>query len=70
MKIKFSRHAARRAKLYGIQLSVVEQIIRETNLIIGDQEIIRHIPDMNYPVKIVVAVENELITVITNYPLK
>jgi len=27
-------------------------------------------PDFKYPIKIVFAVENDIVTVITNYPLK
>ncbi|MEW6739448.1 MAG: DUF4258 domain-containing protein [Nitrospirota bacterium] len=70
MKIKFSRHAKRRAKLYGISESMVVDILRNMNLHQGEHEIIKDIPGFKYPLKIVVSVEEDLITVITNYPMK
>jgi len=70
MIVKFSRHAKRRAKLYNISNSVVENILRNVNLENGEHEIIREVSGFKYPIKIVVAVEKNTITVITNYPLK
>ena len=70
MKIKFSRHAVRRAKLYGIPLSIVEKTILEANLVTGEQEIVAKVSGMKYPLKIVVTLEGDVVTVITNYPLK
>ena len=70
LTIKFSRHAKRRAKLYSIQESIVEQVITEANLTDGENEIIRDLPDFKYPLKIVASLEGEIVTVITNYPLK
>ncbi len=40
------------------------------NLHQGEHEIIKHISGFKYPLKIVVSVEEDLMTVITNYPLK
>jgi hypothetical protein len=40
------------------------------NLHQGEHEIIKDVPGFKYPLKIVVSVEEDLITVITNYPLK
>jgi hypothetical protein len=68
--IKFSRHAIRRAKLYKIQESTVEKILADSDLTDGDHELIRNVPAFKYPIKIVVSVEGNLMTVITNYPLK
>lgn len=70
MEIKFSRHAKRRAKLYGISESKVIDILRNMNLHQGEHEIIRDVPEFKYPLKIVVSVGEDLTTVVTNYPLK
>jgi hypothetical protein len=68
--ITFSRHAQRRAKLYGIQEFLIEDILKGMELVEGEHEIIREVPDFTYPLKIIVSVKNNFITVITNYPLK
>jgi len=70
MKIRFSRHAKRRAKLYGIPESTVAGIITGENLARGEHEIIKDVAGFKYPLKIVVYVEKNSATVITNYPLK
>jgi len=70
MKIKFSRHAKRRAKLYKIPETMVEKILEGLGLTDGEHEIIRNVSGFKYPIKIVFAVENDIMTVITNYPLK
>ncbi|HAX97477.1 MAG TPA: hypothetical protein DCY12_00905 [Candidatus Atribacteria bacterium] len=68
--IKFSRHAKRRAKLYGISESSIKNILTTMNLHQGEHEVIRDVSGHKYPLKIVVSVEKALITVVTNYPLK
>ena len=70
MKIKFSRHAKRRAKLYNLSLSTIEEILRKEKLPPGKHEILQEIEGQKFPIKIVVSVENDTIVVITNYPLK
>ena len=72
MIINFSRHAKRRAKLYNIPESSIEKILMSLDLQDGEHDIIRDIPGFKYPIKIVVSVEEEsnIMTVITNYPLK
>jgi hypothetical protein len=40
------------------------------NLLQGEHEIIKNVSDASYPLKIVVSVEKDTVTVITNYPLK
>lgn len=70
MKITFSRHAKRRAKLYGISDSIVTDILSDMNLGQGEHEIIKDVTGFSYPLKIVVSVEENAVTVITNYPLK
>ncbi len=70
MEIKFSRHAKRRAKLYDISEKTIMNILVSMNLHQGEHEIIKHVPGFNHPLKIVVSVEENLMTEITNYPLK
>ncbi|HLE18016.1 MAG TPA: hypothetical protein VI728_07000 [Syntrophales bacterium] len=70
MKIKFSRHAKRRAKLYGIPESIITNILMDMNLQQVEHEIIKDVAGFKYPLKIVVSVEGDIATVITNYPLK
>jgi len=70
MIIKFSRHAKRRAKLYGIAESTITAILASMDLHQGEHEIIKNVEGMAYPLKIVVSVETDTATIITNYPLK
>ncbi|MCL6087783.1 MAG: DUF4258 domain-containing protein [Actinobacteria bacterium] len=70
MEIKFSRHAKRRAKLYKIQESTILKILEGKELNQGNQEIISNIEGFKYPLKIVATVKDDIIMVITNYPLK
>ena len=70
MKIKFSRHAKRRASLYKIPESIISTILTSMNLRQGEHEIIRDVTGFQYPLKIVVSIAGDTATVITNYPLK
>lgn len=70
MKIKYSRHAKRRAKLYRVSLADIENLLKSSNLIQGKQEIVKFIKGYTLPIKVVVDKENDIITVITVYPLK
>jgi len=70
LKIKFSRHAKRRAQLYKIPEGIVRKILEGKELIQGNQEIIENVEGFKYPLKIVVSTEGDIITVVTNYPLK
>lgn len=70
MIVKFSRHAKRRAKLYEIPESKIKKILADLDLSKGEHELIRDIAGFKYPIKIIVSVENNVITVITNHPLK
>lgn len=70
MKVKFSRHAKRRAKLYEIPESTVEKMLANLDLSDGEHELIRDIAGFRYPIKIVVSIDNDIMTVVTNYPLK
>lgn len=49
MKIKFSRHAKRRAKLYEIPESVVTDILKNLNLHQGEHEIIKDVEGFSIP---------------------
>ena len=70
MIIKFSRHAKRRAKLYKIPESTIEKILSGLDISDGEYQIIRNVPSFKYPIKIVFVVESNIVTIITNYPLK
>jgi hypothetical protein len=70
MKIKFSRHAKRRAKLYNISELMVSDILKSMNLSPGKHEIIKNMKGLKYPLKIITTVEDDIITVVTNYPLR
>jgi hypothetical protein len=70
VEIRFSRHAKRRADLYGIPQSTIINILREEELSTGTHELIRKIEGFKHPLKIVIAMENDKIKVITAYPLK
>lgn len=70
MKIVFSRHAKRRAKLYNIEESTISNILMRKHLSQGEQVIVQDTRGMQYPLKIVVSVENDTATVISSYPLK
>jgi len=70
MVINFSRHAKRRAKLYSIPETTIEEILMGMALQDGEHELIKDVPGFKYPIKIVVSVERNIINVITNYPLK
>jgi hypothetical protein len=70
MIIQFSRHAKRRAKLYNIPESTIEQILNGLALPEGEHEITREIKGFQYPIKIVVSVKDAILIVVTNYPLK
>ena len=72
MEIKFSRHAKRRAKLYKIPESTILEILEGEGkeLSPGVHEIIESVGGFKYSLKIIIAVEDDLITIVTNYPLK
>jgi hypothetical protein len=70
MKVKLSRHAARRAKLYNISESALEKILMALDLDDGEHSLVEDMAGFKYPIKITIKVENKIITVITNYPLK
>jgi hypothetical protein len=68
--IKFSRHAKRRAKLYKIPENAIRKVLEATDLDAGEYELVKDISGFKFPIKIVVVVEEEIATVVTNYPLK
>lgn len=76
MKIDFSRHARRRARLYSIDEEDVKNTI-ETALLdigpaLGKYEKINYAlsEKYGYPLKVVFSIEEESIIVIIAYPLK
>jgi len=66
----FFRHARKRAKLYNIPETVILSLLKRTHFASGKHEIIKRVRGFIYPLKIVLFVEKDIITVITNYPLK
>ena len=66
MKVKFSRHAKRRAKLYKIPESDIREVLKRMELPQGEHEIVKDISGFKFPVKIVVSTKDKLVTVITN----
>jgi hypothetical protein len=70
MKIKFSRPVKRRASLYRIPESMISVILTSMNLEQGQPEIIRDVPGLRYPLKIVVSIAGDTATAISNYPMK
>ena len=56
--------------LEGDSESILTDILTNMNLHRGEQEIIKDVEGFKYPLKIVVSVEKDLTTVITNYPLR
>ena len=70
VKVEFSRHAKRRAKPYKISESTVIKILEGLEVSQGEHKIIEDVIGFELRLKIAVAVEGEIVTVITNYPLK
>jgi len=70
VKIKLSRHARRRAKLYKIPEDTIFRILENMELLQGKHEIMREVEGFKYPLKIVVDIKSDIVTVITNYPLR
>ena len=70
MEIKFSRHAKRRAKLYQIPEATILKVLEGKELTHGNHEIREYVEGFKYPLKIVVTMAYDIITVKTNYPLK
>ena len=71
MRVKFSHHARRRAKLYRLSLSAIEDVLRDKNLSVGKHEVVEEMEEQQkFPIKIVVSVEKNTVIVITIYPLK
>lgn len=70
MIVEFSRHAKRRAKLYKISESTIRKIVKTADLDEGEYELVKDISGFKFPIKIIVVVEEEIATVVTNYPLK
>ena len=70
MKIEFSRHSKRRAKLYKIPESIILNLLENISFTQGKHEVIRNVENFDFPIKMVITVKKNTITVITIYPLK
>lgn len=70
MNLRFSRHARRRMQLYRLGMETVSSGLAGLYLPDGKHEIITQIIGVPLPVKLVVTVEDDILTVVTAYPLK
>ena len=71
MKIRFSRHAKRRMKLYNISEYTVTEILKNAKVVSNrKQEIVKNVQSSELPIKIVFDVRDDNITIITVFPLK
>jgi len=61
VKIKFSRHAKKRAKLYKIPESTIIDILTRIDPLPGKHEIIKDVKGFKYPLKITFSFENDII---------
>ncbi len=68
--VRFSRHARRRVKLYGIAERTVCQILSEADVRPGRHEVAKLVSEHVLPVKVVYDVKPGEQIVITAYPLK
>jgi len=68
--INFTRHAKRRAKLYGISLETITGIVADMNLREGSHTITKKVSGLRFSLKIVLVVKDAAATIITAYPLK
>ncbi len=70
VEICFSRHAKRRAQLYGIPESTILDSVRSRVFSQGTTEVVAAVQALEYPLKIVVSRKDNMLTVVTAYPLK
>ena len=70
MQVRISRHARRRAALYKIAVPEIEAVMRARDFSPGVSEILVTLQGIAYPVKVVVAADGGVATVVTCYPLK
>jgi hypothetical protein len=70
VKINFSRHAKRRAKLYDIPESVLSDVLAGMKLPQGEHTFVKDVVGFKYPLKIIVSTNGDVVTVVTSYPLK
>ncbi len=60
----------RRAKLYKIPQDVIIEKLKTLGFLEGKHEVLQDIEGFEYPIKIVVVVEKDSLTIVTNYPYK
>ena len=70
LRIQFSRHAQRRAKLYGIDEKDIIAVVNEKIVERQRMEIIVNLEGYPCAIKIVAVCRDDEITIITCYPLK
>ena len=71
MKIRLSRHARRRMKLYDIQEKIITDALSDIQMKeAGRREIIKSISGFQFPMKIVFEIKEDEVMIVTAYPLK
>ena len=70
MQVRFSRHARRRAALYGIDTEKLSGMIAGRTLDAGCSEFLSHLEGHAYPIKVVVVLEGDRATIVTCFPQK
>ncbi|MFM1919946.1 MAG: hypothetical protein RLZZ303_1580 [Candidatus Hydrogenedentota bacterium] len=70
MQVNFSRHARRRAALYGIDTEKLSSMISGRSLDAGGSEFLLHMEGHAYPIKVVVVLEGDRAIVVTCFPQK
>lgn len=70
LRIQFSRHARRRAKLYGIVEQDIVDIVNEKIIEQDRIEIIVNLDKYTHAIKVIAARSGEDVMIITCYPLK
>lgn len=56
--------------MYGIRESLISGLLQGKSLPSGKHDIVEKVERFTYPIKIVVVVQEDMITVVTSYPLK
>ena len=70
MEIRFSRHAKRREKLYKIPEQSITDLLKGLILPEGKHQLIRNLADFILPIKIVITIKSNVVTIVACYPLK
>jgi len=70
LRVQFSRHARRRARLYGINEKDIVAVINDKIVNQQRMELVVNLSEYSHAIKIVASCIGEEVTIITCYPLK